>query len=339
MAFVAVRTRGSSPSEERLWTEFQKKYSRGERIGKGGEGSVYLATDMTTLEPLVVKHMRRCQMMQRKIKEDKILDEILEVRPFLVRFHCSIYDRPSGAGMLILEHCSGNSLANMIENFRSRDSYIPEPFIWHAFQQIADALQYIHHNGVYHRDLKPDNVLLNWEDADWGSRRRYDDYPFVKLADFGISGVTSDPEYSPTDFCGTSCYQAPEIPLATGAADVWAAGATIHELINLSLPLPRGHGRWDRVAKHKCDPQGPVKQSYIRRSKSYGYTLYSFMREALAWSPNDRPKASQLARQILAERPYRVDRDFSPLPSWATILKDKGRPPSPAPPRRLVVMN
>lgn len=85
------------------------------------------------------------------------------------------------------------------------------------FKQIVEAMAYCHRNGVYHRDIKTENVLI-------------DKYKKIKIIDFGFS-VKSTPNTKLTLFCGTPNYMSPEIILKKeylgGPSDSWALGVLL----------------------------------------------------------------------------------------------------------------
>ena len=101
-------------------------------------------------------------------------------------------------------------------------SSIPPIVLKCLAKQMLDALSYIHGQSIYHRDVKPGNILIPSLD------------PFmIKLADFGVSSIE---KAKVETFCGTLRYIAPEITLAKaydGKADVWSAGVVLAEY---SLP-------------------------------------------------------------------------------------------------------
>jgi serine/threonine protein kinase len=85
------------------------------------------------------------------------------------------------------------------------------------FKQIVEAMAYCHRVGVYHRDIKTENVLI-------------DKYKKIKIIDFGFS-VKSSPTTKLTLFCGTPNYMSPEIILKReyygGPSDTWALGVLL----------------------------------------------------------------------------------------------------------------
>jgi serine/threonine protein kinase len=127
-----------------------------------------------------------------------------------------------------MELCSGGSLQDLIDKENKKNDVIELNQAITYFVQIASAVKYMHSKGFAHRDIKPDNILLNSENI-------------PKLADFGfvtqIKDKAGNKELAKTA-CGTAEYQCPEI--GTGhydpaLADVYALGVTFYEML-LGLP-------------------------------------------------------------------------------------------------------
>lgn len=144
-----------------------------------------------------------------------------------------------------------------------------------CFQQIASGLYHIHRHGYFHRDMKPENLLVtttglcdylsNDAVAEINARRDAGEYDaklpaddprilkdiqvIVKLADFGLArSITSKPPY--TEYVSTRWYRAPEVLLRSndyGApVDMWALGTILAEMLNLK-PLFPGASEIDQI--------------------------------------------------------------------------------------------
>ena len=173
--------------------------------------------------------------------------------------------------------------------------------------QILLGLAYMHKHGFFHRDMKPENLLVSGSDS----------HPLVKLADFGLAReIRSRPPY--TDYVSTRWYRAPEVLLRSTAynspIDVWAVGAIMAELYTFR-PLFPGASEPDTLYKI-CSVLGTPTAStwadglrlaadidfrwprYVRTDlsqlvpncSSEGLTLMS---EMLRWEPKERPTAAQ----------------------------------------------
>jgi serine/threonine protein kinase len=142
------------------------------------------------------------------------------------------------------------------------------------FRQVVSGLDHIHTSGYFHRDMKPENVLVTTTGlfdypsvspvAPPGAPPERDVVAIIKLADFGLARETkSAPPY--TEYVATRWYRAPEILLLSrdysNPVDMWALGTIMAELVNLR-PLFPGSGQIDQVARicqilgDPCDEYG-----------------------------------------------------------------------------------
>jgi serine/threonine protein kinase len=126
------------------------------------------------------------------------------------------------------------------------------------FRQIVSGLDHIHSAGYFHRDMKPENVLVTTTGLfDYVSvssaapPKERDVVAIIKLADFGLARETkSKPPY--TEYVSTRWYRAPEVLLLSrdysNPVDMWALGTIMAELVNLR-PLFPGVDQIDQVAR------------------------------------------------------------------------------------------
>ena len=92
-----------------------------------------------------------------------------------------------------MELAEGGELFNYIV----KNKRLSEPQACRFFQQIINAIEYLHKQKIVHRDLKPENLLL-------------DKYNNIKVVDFGLSNIYNKEEQLKTA-CGSPCYAAPEV--------------------------------------------------------------------------------------------------------------------------------
>ncbi|HET7711204.1 MAG TPA: serine/threonine-protein kinase, partial [Thermoanaerobaculia bacterium] len=140
-------------------------------LGRGGMGAVYLARDLTLEREVAIKVVKPASdtpaMYDRFRREAKTAAKLSH--PNIVPLHA--FGEVDGMPYFVMGYVRGESLAERMR----RDGKLPEEDARRIIAEIADALDHAHRQGVVHRDVKPDNVLL--EDA---SGR-------ALLTDFGIA--------------------------------------------------------------------------------------------------------------------------------------------------------
>jgi len=129
--------------------------------------------------------------------------------------------------MLVTEFCAGGEIFDqLVANGR-----MSEQVARNYFHQIIEAVDFLHQNGIVHRDLKAENLLLSA------------DYKCVKLADFGFSNYFSREALLST-WCGSPPYAAPELfegrHYCGPKADIWSLGVVLYVLVCGALPFD-GH--------------------------------------------------------------------------------------------------
>lgn len=181
-----------------------------------------------------------------------------------------------------------------------------------VFRQVVAGLHHIHANGYFHRDMKPENLLVTTTGlfdyrnvspiAPPGAPPEKDVVVIVKLADFGLARETkSKPPY--TEYVSTRWYRAPEVLLRSreysNPVDTWALGTIMAELINLK-PLFPGHTEVDQVARI-CEILGDPSDEYgvdnrnvaigggkwvkgIKMARTVGYTFPKVRCMRIMWS-------------------------------------------------------
>ncbi|GAA6228962.1 NUAK family SNF1-like kinase 1 [Lates japonicus] len=200
------------------------RYEVMETLGKGTYGKVKKAVERASLKTVAIKSIRK-----ERITDD--LDKIhiqreIEITSSLrhsniIRFHEVFESRDKI--VIVMEYASRGELYDYIQERRR----LPETEARSIFRQITSAVHYCHKNGVVHRDLKLENILL---DQDLN----------VKLADFGLSNHFQRGTLLQT-YCGSPLYAAPEIvkglPYQGPEVDCWALGVLLYALVYSSMPF------------------------------------------------------------------------------------------------------
>jgi calcium-dependent protein kinase len=188
------------------------------KIGEGRHCAVYEAQNKFDGEVRAIK-----VIMKGKRSKEEIVNEVELMRrldhPNIIRLF-EVYES-SKLVTLVLEHCRGGELFRYL----CREKSLRESTAASIMAQILSAVAYLHEAGITHRDVKPENVLLKFED----------NVKSIKLIDFGISLKKDEL----TQIRGSEYYLAPEA--FTGAhsrqVDLWAAGVLLYMLVSGRLPF------------------------------------------------------------------------------------------------------
>ena len=200
-------------------------YVLGHTIGQGSFGKVKLAEHEITGHKVAVKILNRQKMSTKQNVDKKIKREIRILKllrhPHIIRLY-EVIETPSDIFM-IMEYVSGGELFDYIV----KSGRLSQAQTKRFFQQIICGVEHIHHFRIAHRDLKPENLLLDREEN-------------VRIADFGLSSLTSDGSFLSTS-CGSPNYAAPEVvsgKLYAGAeVDVWSCGVILYAFLCGRLPF------------------------------------------------------------------------------------------------------
>ena len=268
----------SSADEPEEVEEFAapKTEVRGYRIqrelGRGGMGAVYLAQQLSLDRPVALKVMSKRwasdpTFVARFTREAYAAAQLSH--PNIVQIHD--IGEVEGARFFSMEYVPGRSLAEVLKADGKLD---PETAVGYVLQ-AARGLQHAHDRGMIHRDVKPDNLLLN-------------DQGLVKVADLGLVKTTAaEPEppidrasLSPSEFrrrdtgltgtkiaLGTPAYMSPEqcrdASTVDHRADVYSLGCTLYVLVTGRPPFD-GTTAIELMTKHAYEPIVPPEQIVAR---------------------------------------------------------------------------
>ena len=196
-----------------------------EPIGKGSFGFVYKAKDLEKFDEYYAMKIIPKKNLTNKGDYDRLMREVNSMKklnhPSIVALH-NFFENDEFY-FLVIDFCEGGSL---FEYLQKSETSLREPQAATIFKQIVDAIAFIHHKGIAHRDLKPQNILVTT-------------FPFIKISDFGLCGYI-DGDNKMDTFCGSPCYSAPECinhqPYDGRIADVWSLGVILYELVTFKHP-------------------------------------------------------------------------------------------------------
>ncbi|KAG0169831.1 hypothetical protein DFQ28_004112 [Apophysomyces sp. BC1034] len=230
-----------------------------EELGTGSFGSVHKARHKDTQTIVAIK------IMKKKFATTDECDSLREI--FLMKqlpSHINVvqfYDSfltPTQDFHFVMEYVDGGNLYQLMKERRRTAKSFEHREMRDILRQILAALAHIHQNNIFHRDMKPENLLIG---AGTG---------VIKLADFGLAReIQSSPPY--TEYVSTRWYRAPEVLLRATSysypVDLWAVGAIFAELITLT-PLFPGQSEIDQLYKI-CELMGsPGNKLLFARKKS-----------------------------------------------------------------------
>ncbi|MCP5106070.1 MAG: serine/threonine protein kinase, partial [bacterium] len=258
------------------------QYKIVEKIGSGGMGTVYYAhniRDKTQIAAVKVlkEELTEDEMNRRRFKyEGTIIDKL--AHPNIVK----IYERGEYKEKLYIamEYLRGKTLARKIRE----DGIIDINEALHIMTGIADALVFIHDQGVVHRDLKPANIMLIEKEGEPLS---------VKLLDFGLALMNSQTRLTQSGFLvGTVNYISPEQIIEnrySSAGDVYALGIIFYEMVVGEQVFP---GNSITVVMEKILDTEPPEPSRIR--PDIPVALERLIMQMLSKDPDRRPSAGDV---------------------------------------------
>nr|KAF6501445.1 MOK protein kinase [Molossus molossus] len=248
-------------------------------IGKIGEGTF---SEVMKMQSLRDGNYYACKQMKQHFESIEQVNSLREVQalrrlnphPNILTLHEVVFDRKSGSLALICELMD----MNIYELIRGRRHPLSEKRVMHYMHQLCRSLDHMHRNGIFHRDVKPENILIKQD--------------VLKLGDFGsCRSVYSKQPY--TEYISTRWYRAPECLLTDGfyscKMDLWSAGCVFYEIASLQ-PLFPGANELDQISKiHDIMGTPPAK------------TLTKFRQAAEKQALGSHRKAVSLERPVAPE--------------------------------------
>lgn len=221
-------------------------------IGKGSFATVYKGYHEETHHQVAIKSVRR-DILTAKLF-DNLQSEIEILKSLSHRHITKLIDivRAERNIYLIMEYCAGGDLTNYIKK-RGRVEgleyapspgaalqYYPHPrtggldeIVVRSFlRQLARALKFLRQRNLIHRDIKPQNLLLNPASPEELAKGHPLGVPILKVADFGFARSLPNAMMAET-LCGSPLYMAPEIlryEKYDAKADLWSVGAVLYEM-------------------------------------------------------------------------------------------------------------
>ena len=286
-----------------------------DRRGRGAAGEVWRAVDRRTDEVVAAKllrseHVADRDLVGRFIRERSILTTLRH--PNIVAVRDLVVEGERLA--IVMDFVDGGSLRDVLRE----DGPLPPALAVGVAAAVLDGLANAHGQGVLHRDIKPDNVLLTEQ---WRELRPGD----LRLTDFGIARIVADGAGTTTGLLGTPEYMSPEL-LTTGecdlSTDVYGVGILLYELLAGRTPFAGPGTDYTVAHRHVSSepPRLPVPDA-----------LWAVLESLLAKDPSARPSAARAAASLrgLADQladlpalaPQNAPGDFASARGPVTMVK------------------
>ncbi|KAG8157814.1 hypothetical protein KVR01_012476 [Diaporthe batatas] len=275
------------------------RWFKGQLIGKGTYGRVYLGMNATTGEFLAVKEVevnpKAAGGDKAKMKElVAALDQEIDTMQHLDHVNIVQYlgcERKETSISIFLEYIPGGSMGSCVR----KHGKFEESVVASLTRQTLSGLAYLHREGILHRDLKADNILLDVDGT-------------AKISDFGISKKTDNiyGNDKTNSMQGSVFWMAPEVIRSQGEGysakvDIWSLGCVVLEMFAGRRPWSKDEavGAIYKIANGETPP---IPEEV---SAAVSPVALAFMWDCFTVNPEERPTATKL----LAEHPFCVFRD------------------------------
>jgi len=273
-----------------IGTTLNQRFRLEKELGRGGMGAVYSATDQLLERKVAIKVLKEQngEEVGKKLRLEAQIAARL-VHENVVR----IYDfgQTEATYFLVMEEVNGTSYSK-----RWRQLTLAERL--QVLAQVAEALDYAHHQGVVHRDVKPANVLLTASDV-------------AKLSDFGLSMIAERGD-QPGIIRGTPHYMSPEQSRGGRLdyrTDLYSLGVMIYESATGSVPFS-GTSVSIMSQHFSAEPDRPrVRNGLIAPE------LELLILSLLAKRPEERPRSGSVVSQTLHQQIGRIKERVHPGPA------------------------
>ncbi|XP_010480210.1 PREDICTED: mitogen-activated protein kinase kinase kinase 2 [Camelina sativa] len=294
------------------------RWRKGQLIGRGAFGTVYMGMNLDSGELLAVKQVLIASNCASKEKTQAHIQELEEEvkllknlsHPNIVRYLGTV--REDETLNILLEFVPGGSISSLLEKFGP----FPESVVRTYTNQLLLGLEYLHRHAIMHRDIKGANILV-------------DNQGCIKLADFGASKQVAELATisGAKSMKGTPYWMAPEVILQTGhsfSADIWSVGCTVIEMVTGKAPWSQQYKEIAaifHIGTTKSHP--PIPENLSSDAKD-------FLLKCLQQEPNLRPTASELLKHPFVTGKQKesdillasvMDNSSSPLSSDLTEMK------------------
>ena len=290
-------------------------------LGAGAFGVVYRAFDRTTGIEYAVKRGEKGGNEYYRTRKRQLHARVPS-HPNVLTFHREVHE--GCYTFYVYDLCAGD-LHSVIKDvvFFREDELIKRVFI-----QIVDAIEFCHQRGVYHRDLKPKNILVSAQSGDIN----------VLVADFDLATSRNMTASS----CGTPSFMSPGMyrsafssvrqlnripeslvphhdPYSTAQGDIWALGCILAEMIGNARP-------WSMATPEDRDYSDYLTDCTVLFDiLPVSSTAYMLLKKIFSTKPEQRPSLASIRAEVLAMETFFLTKEESARCVWAERRMEKQR--------------
>ena len=264
----------------RLSAALAGRYRIERELGAGGMATVYLARDLKHDRDVAIKVLHTD--LARSLTGERFLREIAITARLNHPHILALLDSGGAADGELLYYVMPVATGESLRSRLATGGAMPVAEALRVAMDVTEALVHAHAQGVVHRDIKPDNVLLSGHHA--------------IVADFGIAkavGYARGAESLTIEgtSLGTPAYMAPEQAVGDGGtdhrADIYAIGTLLFEML---AGAPAFAGRWQQIVGDKLAEEAPSLAPHCAAASP---ELVHLVARCLAFDPTDRPATAE----------------------------------------------
>jgi serine/threonine protein kinase len=271
-------------------------------IGKGAFGEVFLTSKKGTKKQFATKKVQKSVALDEKVKK-YFNNEIFILRnvnhPNIIKLH--EIKQTLNNFYLVFDLCNGGGLSNCLEKYMKNNGNKPftQEIVQHIMRQLVSGLQYLHNNKILHRDLKSDNVLVNFEKEE--DKKNFDLLKcVVKIIDFGFARYLENDTLAQS-VLGSPINMDPQILMKMRKidnnqsfgydqkADIWSLGTICYEILIGSPPF-------DATSYEELTSKIQRGNYKIPNNLQLSVEAVSFLNAMLQYDPKQRLDINQLAK-------------------------------------------
>lgn len=211
-------------------------------LARGGMAEVYLGTHLTLERPVAIKLLHshieeEPSLLERFHREAKVVAGLRH--PNIVQIFD--FDTTDGHPYIVMEYLQGPTLATYLRNLHERNERIPPHQVARLLKGLTAALDYAHGQGVFHRDIKPGNILLHSRRGEIPLDKPLTNDVEAIVTDFGLVRIAHAATQTASGMVsGTPAYMSPE--QASGEktdhrTDIYSLGVVLYEMLAGRVPF------------------------------------------------------------------------------------------------------